>query len=184
MKKMKKYVIGFVAAMVLSTGLVTAAFASGAIVWGGEGDIAIIRNTLIFLDDKLGTTLSENETLASDKERLEEELEKYEEENTSPSGLAKQNKELREKVKTLESLIETLKVEAEVDKTTISELTTEKELLDSRVSELEALEGELRAEITLSNELTQAKQDQLSQALIDVKLLSTEAQEIRNSYGE
>ena len=53
MKKFKKYIIGFVVAMVLSSGLITAAFASGLLVWGGEDNIAYISDTLNFLGGRI-----------------------------------------------------------------------------------------------------------------------------------
>ena len=192
MKRMKKYVIGFVAAMVLSTGLVTAAFASGAIVWGGEDDIAFISDTLTFLDKKLDTTLSEKDILKKERDELAEKLKDEQDENSStPNGLAKINKELREANKILAETNETLRLanedlaaritQLETDKTTdegiIADLTTKLESSTTRVTELES-------SLAASNELTKTEQGKLAQAIQDVENLKIEAQEIRNSYDE
>ena len=170
MKRMKKYVIGFVAAMVLSTGLITAAFASGLLTWGGEENVQYIRETLGFLDDKLDSSNDEIE-------RLEAELEASTNNGEIAKGLRKQIAEKEADIILLQNEIAVLNTDAAANKDKISTLESEKETLTLERDNL------LATTTTLKNE-KDGLDGQLQKAREDVQVLRNEAEVIRDSHSE
>lgn len=169
MKKIKKYIIGFVVAMFMSTGLVTVAFASGLVTWGGEENIQYIRETLGFLDNKLD--LSNDEI-----NRLEVELEEASKNNGEiAKGLRKQIAEKEADIILLQNELAVLNTDAAANKNKISTLESEKETLTLE-------RDDLLATITNLNNEKDGLDGQLQKAREDVQVLRNEAEAIRSEH--
>lgn len=197
MKKMKKALGVIVLSLVLSTGMIGVAFASGWVNWRGETYVSQVEEVLIFLDGKLDTTLSDNKKL---KEELAAHLD---EDSSAPNGLAKLNKELRDENKQLKAEIVTLKEDKTSNEKTIADLKTERDTLKTELSDAKTLNDTLTAKVAaLDSEKTKLTTDnaalqtdvdnlkginaqqstELEAALLDVQELNELAAGIKDKY--
>lgn len=169
MKTFKKITIGFIAVLLLSTTVISVAFASGLITWGGEDNIAYIRETLGFLDGSLKTEKGKNTTNEALISRLRNEAGQKDNQIKSLEEQMQQKiNEINEKIAEGNTKVAEKQAELDTLRTQYDQVAAEKSRLEQQVASLHGQNEEVDG--------------RLQQALYDVQVLKDEATAIRSQY--